>query len=123
VKFPSRLRDRVAAATFGVLVAVVAVSFTWTLREAWAVHKLQRGVGDTWFLAADGSRWFRMDEHRFDVPLADIPADLQHAFIAIEDHRFYSHQGIDPIALGRARCFSRTRSPTDARSGRQRSRS
>ncbi len=100
--FPSRLRDRVAAAVFGILVVVVAVSFTWTLREAWAVHKLQRGVGDTWFLAADGSRWFRMDEHRFDVPLAQIPADLQHAFIAIEDHRFYTHQGVDPIALGRA---------------------
>jgi penicillin-binding protein 1A len=102
VKFPSRLRDRVATGIFGVLVVIVAVSFTWTLREAWAVHKLQRGVGDTWFLASDGSRWFRMDEHRFDVPLSDIPADLQHAFIAIEDHRFYRHQGVDPIALGRA---------------------
>ena len=43
-----------------------------------------------------------MDEQRQDVPLRDIPADLQHAFIAIEDHRFYSHVGVDPIALGRA---------------------
>jgi 1A family penicillin-binding protein len=102
VKLPSRVRDRVAAGIFGFLVLIVALSFTWTLRQAWAVHKLQRGVGDTWFLAADGSRWFRMDEHRFDVSLSDIPGDLQHAFIAIEDHRFYSHQGIDPIALGRA---------------------
>jgi len=102
VKLPSRVRDRVAAIIFGILVVIVAVSFTWTLRQAWAVHKLQRGVGDTWFLAADGSRWFRMDEHRFDVPLSQIPPDLQHAFIAIEDHRFYRHQGVDPIALGRA---------------------
>ncbi len=102
MKLPSRLRDRLAALAFGILVVIVAVSFTWTLREAWAVHKLQRGVGDTWFLAADGSRWFRMDEHRFDVPLSEIPGDLQHAFIAIEDHRFYRHQGVDPIALGRA---------------------
>ncbi len=102
MKLPSRVRDRVAAIIFGILVVIVAVSFTWTLRQAWAVHKLQRGVGDTWFLAADGSRWFRMDEHRFDVPLSQIPPDLQHAFIAIEDHRFYRHQGVDPIALGRA---------------------
>jgi len=99
---PSGWRDRIAAGIFSTLVVLVAVSFTWTLREAWAVHKLQRGVGDTWFLAADGTRWFRMDENRFDVPLSEIPLDLQHAFIAIEDHRFYHHQGIDPIALGRA---------------------
>ena len=33
------------------------------------VYKLRRGVGDTWFLAADGRRWFRMDERRQDVPL------------------------------------------------------
>ena len=102
MKLPSGLRDRLATGIFGALILIVAVSFTWTLRSAWAVHKLQRGVGDTWFLAADGSRWFRMDEQRFDVPLSAIPPDLQHAFIAIEDHRFYSHQGVDPIALGRA---------------------
>jgi 1A family penicillin-binding protein len=102
VKFPAGTRDRVATLIFSLLVVLVALSFTWTVRQAWAVHKLRRGVGDTWFLAADGSRWFRMDEHRFDVPLSDIPPDLQHAFIAIEDHRFYRHQGVDPIALGRA---------------------
>ena len=43
-----------------------------------------------------------MDEHHQDVPLADIPVHLQNAFIAIEDHRFYRHPGVDPIALGRA---------------------
>ena len=33
---------------------------------------------------------------------SEIPEHLQHAFIAIEDHRFYAHPGVDPIALGRA---------------------
>lgn len=99
---PRRTRDRVAAVIFGTLVVFTAVALTWTLRQAWAVHELRRGVGDTWFLAPDGRRWFRMDEHRQDVSLADIPVDLQHAFVAVEDHRFFLHPGVDPIALGRA---------------------
>lgn len=36
------------------------------------------------------------------VPLADMPPHLPKAFIAIEDRRFYSHPGIDPIGLVRA---------------------
>jgi membrane peptidoglycan carboxypeptidase len=87
---------------FAALVVLSVVSLVWLLRQGYAVHRLTRGVGDTWFLSADGRRWFRMDEHRRDVPLSEIPEHLQHAFIAIEDHRFYSHPGVDPIALGRA---------------------
>jgi 1A family penicillin-binding protein len=100
---PSRtLRDRLLGVVFLALVVGSAVAITWLFRQGWAVHRLTRGVGDTWFLSADGRRWFRMDEHHQDVPLADIPKDLQHAFIAVEDHRFFSHPGVDPIALGRA---------------------
>ena len=36
------------------------------------------------------------------MPLSDIAPDLQHAVIAIEDHRFSYHPGIDPIGLARA---------------------
>jgi 1A family penicillin-binding protein len=97
-----RIRDRVAAVIFAILVAVSAFALTWTFRHAYAVSRLKRGVGDTWFLAANGARWFRMDEHRQDVPLSQIPADLQHAFVAVEDHRFFRHPGVDPIALARA---------------------
>ena len=96
------LRDRIAAAIFIGLTVAAAIVVVWTMRQGYSVYKLKRGVGDTWFLAADGRRWFRMDENRQDVPLRDIPLNLQHAFIAIEDHRFYHHPGIDPIALGRA---------------------
>ena len=102
VKIPRLTRDRIAGAIFVILVVLTAISATWTFRQAWGVYKLRRGVGDTWFLAADGRRWFRMDERHQDIPLADIPLDLQHAFVAVEDHRFFGHMGIDPIALGRA---------------------
>jgi penicillin-binding protein 1A len=43
-----------------------------------------------------------MDEQRRDVTLDDIAPDLRNAVIAVEDHRFYKHFGIDPIGLGRA---------------------
>jgi penicillin-binding protein 1A len=36
------------------------------------------------------------------IPIKDMPAHLTQAFIAIEDRRFYSHWGVDPVGLGRA---------------------
>jgi 1A family penicillin-binding protein len=96
------LRDRIAAVVFVGLVLASAIGLTWLMRQTYVVYKLRRGVGDTWFLAADGRRWFRLDEHRHDVPLAEIPPHVRNAFVAIEDHRFYHHIGVDPLALGRA---------------------
>jgi 1A family penicillin-binding protein len=96
------LRDRIAGIAFIALVLTSTLGLTWLMRQTYVVYKLRRGVGDTWFLAADGKRWFRLDEHRQDVPLAEIPRHLRDAFVAVEDHRFYSHLGVDPIALGRA---------------------
>lgn len=87
---------------FIALVIASTVGLTWLLRQTYVVYKLRRGVGDTWFLAANGQPWFRLDEHRRDVPLAEIPKHLRDAFVAVEDHRFYTHLGVDPIALGRA---------------------
>lgn len=84
----------------GLLVGVLFTAWIW--KQTWAVHRLTRGVGDTWFHTADGKRWFRLDEQRQDVPLARITPYLQQAFIAVEDHRFYVHPGLDPIGLGRA---------------------
>ncbi len=41
-------------------------------------------------------------ENRSLVPLREIPRPLVQAILAIEDRRFYSHWGIDPIRLARA---------------------
>src|SRR6266576_960981 len=37
-----------------------------------------------------------------DVAIKELPAYLPRAFVAIEDRRFYSHFGVDPIGLVRA---------------------
>lgn len=41
-------------------------------------------------------------ENRVPVPLSKIPPNLQNAFIANEDARFYDHFGIDPRGIVRA---------------------
>ncbi len=41
-------------------------------------------------------------EHRVFVPIESIPKDLQHAFVAAEDQRFYRHGGVDWIGFTRA---------------------
>jgi penicillin-binding protein 1A len=97
-----RAQRRVGAVLLVVLAAVGVFSAGWVLRYGWAIRKLTRGVGDTLFYDRQGRPWFRMDEQRQDVPLARISPHLQHAVVAVEDHRFYRHPGIDPLALGRA---------------------
>jgi penicillin-binding protein 1A len=99
---PQRWSEWVAIALIALLIGGGGTMAWWMSRYAFAVHRLVRGVGDTVFYGADGKPWFRLDEQRHDVPLSQIASDLQHAVIAVEDHRFYYHPGVDPIGLGRA---------------------
>lgn len=39
---------------------------------------------------------------RVNIPLADVPTHVQQAFIAVEDRRFYDHNGTDWRGFGRA---------------------
>lgn len=48
-------------------------------------------------------------QRRIFVPIADIPKVVQQAFIAVEDHSFYEHPGIDPAAIIRAAIFDALR--------------
>ncbi|WP_059102799.1 transglycosylase domain-containing protein [Shouchella shacheensis] len=41
-------------------------------------------------------------ENRQVIPISEVPEHVQNAFVAIEDSRFYEHQGIDFRAIGRA---------------------
>ncbi len=41
-------------------------------------------------------------ENRIFVPFSEMPGDLIHAFVAIEDRRFYRHKGVDILRTARA---------------------
>lgn len=41
-------------------------------------------------------------ENRMPVKLAQIPRELQNAFVAVEDNRFYDHMGVDLRGIARA---------------------
>ncbi|NEW87128.1 PBP1A family penicillin-binding protein [Rhodopseudomonas sp. WA056] len=54
-------------------------------------------------VADDGSTMaVRGEQAGTNVALKDLPPYLPKAFIAIEDRRFYSHFGVDPLGIGRA---------------------
>ena len=99
-----------------VFIVVAVVATIWLSRQSYVVYQLRRGIGDTWFHTADGRRWFRLDEQRQDVPIAAISPHLQRAFVAVEDHRFFMHPGVDPIALARA-VFRNIREPGTVEGG------
>src|ERR1041385_8333546 len=53
--------------------------------------------------SADGSLIGEFgEERRAVVSIAEVPADLKNAIIAIEDERFYQHPGIDYVGVMRA---------------------
>ncbi len=60
----------------------------------------------TFVYADDGTteieRFVAEGSNRVYKPLSEIPLDLQHAFVAIEDERFYTHNGIDIQGIARA---------------------
>ena len=41
-------------------------------------------------------------EKRINVKTNEIPTDLVNAIVAIEDHRFFNHRGVDFIRIGGA---------------------
>ena len=98
--------DWLITAVGAAVLVSLTVSAVWTGRHAWAIYKLNRGVGDTVFYDADDRPWFRLDEQRHDVRLEQISSYFKDAVIAVEDHRYYLHPGIDPVALARAAAYN-----------------
>ena len=97
-----RPSDFVAAVLIAASAGFGGATLVWIARHALAVQRLTSGVGDTTFYSADGRPWFPMDEQRRDVSIDQISPNLRNAVIAVEDHRFRYHPGIDPLGLSRA---------------------
>lgn len=86
-------------AGFGVLSGVIASAPTIKDIDAtptgYLTTVLDNSGNEIATLVASGS-------NRKYVTIDEIPADLQHAFVAIEDERFYDHNGIDLKGIIRA---------------------
>src|SRR5690349_12778004 len=54
-------------------------------------------------LAMDGSRVADLSpERRVVVPLQQVPSGVWNGFVAVEDRRFWQHEGVDLRGIGRA---------------------
>ena len=95
------------ALTIGLLLGglALALAVAWALPQLPALDRvlnyqprqpLQVFTADGVEIAQFGS------ERRRFVPIQQIPAMLQQAVLAVEDHRFHQHHGIDPQGLARA---------------------
>jgi penicillin-binding protein 1A len=90
-----------AAGVVSVFGYVLAVAATAPALDE--LKPIDKGATSVIF-AADGSRlgYVRSDEIRDPVPWSELPRSMRNAVVAIEDERFYRHQGIDYGAIVRA---------------------
>lgn len=92
----------VATVWLGVAVGAVLAWFALDLPDISKVAQFERRASVT-VLAADGTEFARFgDLHGTTLSVKDLPPNLVNAVLAIEDRRFYSHFGVDPIGLARA---------------------
>ena len=99
-----------ALVILGSVLSLVVMSFgLWVLSvaaEAPPIEQLQPvdEGSNSIIYAADGSRlgYIQSDEARTPIAIDKIPEDLQQATVAIEDERFYKHNGVDLEGVARA---------------------
>jgi len=85
-------------AGIGIMLAIYASD----LPDVHQVAGLKKRPGIT-LLAADGSVLSQSgDLYGNTLAVSELPPDLVHAVVAIEDRRFYHHFGVDPFGLLRA---------------------
>jgi penicillin-binding protein 1A len=93
-----------AALTIG---TIAAISYVLSVaRSAPAIDSLRPLLtgGSSQVLAADGTRlgYIQSDELRSPVSWSQIPTTLKNATVAIEDQRFYKHNGVDLTGIFRS---------------------
>ncbi|HUG65902.1 MAG TPA: PBP1A family penicillin-binding protein [Gaiellaceae bacterium] len=106
-----RVRKRRLAALLAVLVVAAGLSFTFGLVRAVASEvpaldpAAQSSDVDTVVYAANGRSVLavlRGDESRVLVKTEDMAPIMRQAIVAVEDRRFYEHNGVDVRGIGRA---------------------
>ncbi|GAB7079319.1 penicillin-binding protein 1A [Megalodesulfovibrio paquesii] len=110
----SLLKLRYYLATFGLLVVFLAVAsavlascglYMWVTRDLPDFNKLTDYEPNlvTTIYARDGQiLGYLYREKRFLIKLEDVPPHVVQAFLAMEDHTFYEHKGVDFTAILRA---------------------
>ena len=116
---PRRRRSRLSAIWRGTKGAALAVLVLVLLGGGFAGYGLYRRVSDglpdvkglrdyqprvmSRVYAGDGRLLSELaSERRIFVPAAAVPALVKNAFLAAEDQSFYTHGGVDPLAILRA---------------------
>ncbi len=105
--------SRVVALSAGVLVTVLAIVVMSAVGYVIAVAATAPDLSElkaadkgesSLIIAADGSRlgYVQSDEIRTPVSWEEMPRVARQAVVAIEDERFYQHQGVDYSAIIRA---------------------
>ncbi len=100
-----RKRSKLAVAlivVFSVITAAILAAGSWVVSIADeapnpdTLKPVKKGQNSAIF-AGDGSRlgYIQSDQARQPVSIKRIPTDLQYATVAIEDQRFYDHDGVD----------------------------
>jgi 1A family penicillin-binding protein len=91
-----------------VLVAVVTSAYTlWCAVDVLAsvpdrdeIRALRAMAQASVLFDADDRPVFTLaKEHRLEIPLADVSPHLIRAVVAIEDRRFFDHEGFDPVRI------------------------
>ena len=97
-------RGIVALAIWGIIGLTAAIGyFAWDIADVADIDSASLRKPVLTVLATDGTVLTRQGADFGDpVLIAELPAYLPQAFLAIEDRRFYDHKGLDPIGLARA---------------------
>ncbi|MGE0419028.1 MAG: penicillin-binding protein 1A [Acetobacteraceae bacterium] len=113
---PVRVLRGLVGAFFGiaVLVAVVGAAAGWGayrhfsagLPDVEGLQNYQPAVMSRVY-AGDGRLLSELaTERRIFVPISAIPKLVQQAFVSAEDQNFWTHRGVDPLAIMRAAVFN-----------------
>jgi penicillin-binding protein 1A len=86
----------------GIAIACL-VAFTWFSLNQQGLFQIPQREPGVMLLASDGSEIAEQGTFFGDaVVMSELPDYVPNAIIAIEDRRYYSHYGVDPIGISRA---------------------